>query len=233
MLIALFLIPGALITAFYFLTGPLFVNRGFPSIVALLTAILVVLVPFELGYLLYRGKVKNDRSSLKGVISYLSPLPCRQYLVWVPVLLVWSFIAFVVLSPLDNYLIEKVFFWLPDWSFPSVYLATLNQYSRPTLVFVFICGILLNGIIGPVVEELYFRGYLLPRMRFLGRWAPLVNVLLFSLYHFFSPWQGVTRIIAFLPTVYVVAWKRNIYIGTMVHVLQNTIGMLLMLTVVL
>jgi hypothetical protein len=45
---------------------------------------------------------------------------------------------------------------------------------------------LLNGVIGPVVEELYFRGFLLPRMEGLGRWAPLVNVTL-SRSVFFGP----------------------------------------------
>jgi hypothetical protein len=32
-------------------------------------------------------------------------------------------------------------------------------------------------------------------MERLGRWAPLVNVSLFSLYRFWSPWQLVARIL--------------------------------------
>jgi membrane protease YdiL (CAAX protease family) len=45
-----------------------------------------------------------------------------------------------------------------------------------------------------VVEEMYFRGYLLPRISRLGAWAPLVNTVLFSLYHLFTPWLNVGRI---------------------------------------
>jgi uncharacterized protein len=47
-------------------------------------------------------------------------------------------------------------------------------------------------------------------------------VLLFSLYYFFSPWQNISRIIAILPFVYVVSWKRNVYIGIFTHAAFNT-----------
>ena len=58
----------------------------------------------------------------------------------------------------------------------------------------------------------------------MGRWAPLVNVSLFSLYHFWSPWQIVARILGFGPTVYAVRWKRNVYLGMVVHCSLNTIA---------
>jgi membrane protease YdiL (CAAX protease family) len=91
----------------------------------------------------------------------------------------------------------------------------------------------LNGFVGPIVEELYFRGYLLPRMDWMGRWAPLVNVSLFSLYHFWSPWQIVGRILGFGPTVYAVRWKENIYLGMVVHCTLNTLGIILVAGLVL
>ena len=79
---------------------------------------------------------------------------------------------------------------------------------------------------------MYFRGFLLPRLSSLKGWAPLVNVLLFSLYHFFSPWQNLARIIGFVPMVYVAWWKRNIYLGMIVHCVGNTVGALGMLALV-
>ena len=54
--LTLHLLPGALITAFYFIAAPLVMRAGYPSIMALLLAILLILIPFELGYLLYEGK---------------------------------------------------------------------------------------------------------------------------------------------------------------------------------
>jgi hypothetical protein len=87
----------------------------------------------------------------------------------------------------------------------------------------------LIGIAAPVVEELYFRGFLLPRLPVSARWAPLLNVGLFSLYHFFSPWQIVTRIVALTPMAYTVARQKNLMLGVWVHALLNTLGVLSLL----
>ena len=80
-----------------------------------------------------------------------------------------------------------------------------------------------------MAEELYFRGYLLPRMTRLRGWAPAVNSVLFALYHLWTPWQIVSRAVFYFPTVYAVWRKRNIFIAIWVHCLGNTLGALLSL----
>ena len=90
----------------------------------------------------------------------------------------------------------------------------------------------LNGLLGPIVEELYFRGFLLPRMERFGRWAPLVNVSLFSIYHFWSPWQIVARVLGLGPTVYAVQRTRSVYLGMVVHCTLNIIGVTLVAVMV-
>ena len=65
-------------------------------------------------------------------------------------------------------------------------------------------------------------------METLGRWAPLANVTLFSLYHFWSPWQFVTRILGIGPMVYAVSRTRNVYLGMVVHCGLNSLGVLLL-----
>ena len=89
------------------------------------------------------------------------------------------------------------------------------------LTATFVLFLVLNGVAGPVVEELYFRGYLLPRIEYLKGWSAPVNVFLFSLYHFFSPWQNISRILAFLPLAYIVRLKKNIFLSMLVHCLLN------------
>jgi uncharacterized protein len=220
--LTLHLLPGALITAFYFLAGPLVLRAGYPSLLALLLAIIVILIPFELGYLLYQAKRTSGRFSLHTVVLYREPLPVWNYLLLVPLLLAWMLAVFALLAPFDSYLAQTLFWWLPAWSLPATSLATISQYGQEVLVVTFVAELVLS-IAGPLVEELYFRGYLLPRIPASRTWAPLINVLLFSLYHFFSPWQNISRIIAILPLVYVVAWKRNIYIGMITHAAFNTI----------
>jgi len=80
--------------------------------------------------------------------------------------------------------------------------------------------------IAPFVEEYYFRGYLLPRLARFGNLAPVINAVLFSLYHFFTPWQALTRIIALVPMAWIVQRKRNLYISVIAHMVLNTLSLL-------
>src|SRR5918993_2586461 len=101
------------------------------------------------------------------------------------------------------------------------------------MLIMWVFGLIVNVIAGPVVEEMYFRGYLLPRISRFGAWAPLINTVLFSLYHFFSPWLNVSRIITFLPTIYAAWWKRSIYLSMIVHILGNVAGAVLTVLLIL
>ena len=51
--LVLHLLPGALITAFYAGAAPVVRSLGFPSLMAIFLALGFVLIPFELGYLIY------------------------------------------------------------------------------------------------------------------------------------------------------------------------------------
>jgi membrane protease YdiL (CAAX protease family) len=64
-----------------------------------------------------------------------------------------------------------------------------------------------------------------------GKWAPFLNTVLFSIYHFFSPWENLIRIVASYPLVYTVWKKRDIRFGILVHILVNTIGGIIALSV--
>jgi membrane protease YdiL (CAAX protease family) len=225
--IVLHLFPGALITAFFFLTAPDLIRAGFPPIMSLYLAILLILIPFELGFLFYQGKKLNGRYSLDGVVLFHERTPIWPMIFLIIGLFVWSGLVFSLLPKLDTIITQTFFAWFPSWSFPVNLLGNSSQYSKAVLTVTIFAGFILNGIAGPIVEELYFRGYLLPRIPSLKGWAPLINVLLFSLYHFFSPWQNFTRILAFLPLIYAVAWKRNIYVSMWTHCLLNTVGMVI------
>ena len=229
--IVLHLLPGVFILVFFVIVAPLAERMKAPSILAFLLAIAFVLIPFQLGYLLYLGKKRNGRFSLQGIVLYREPMPLWQYVALGLPCLIWLFvIPFVVFPPIDNYLIENFFSWLPDWfHFMAKFIENLDQYSPASLLLVGILQLVVGMIPGPLVEELYYRGYLLPRISRLGKWAPLINTVLFSLYHFTSLWQNPSRIIAFLPMVYAVWWKKNIYLGVIVHcalIVINSLGIL-------
>lgn len=231
--IALHLLPGVFISLFYVVAAPFAAAIGFPAGIALFVSIGVVLIPFELGLLLSEGRRRNGRFSLKGIVLFREPMPRWQYVALGVPLFTWLGVVFLILAPpLDSIFINRFFAWLPDWFFWSGPSGQLTVFSKSALAITAILNLLLNGVAGPIVEEMYFRGFLLPRMNRLKGWAPLVNVLLFSLYHFFSPWQNPARIIGFAPMVYVTWRKRNIYLGMIVHCLGNTVGALGMLALV-
>lgn len=228
--VGLHLIPGLLITIFFILAALVASKIGYPTLMALLLAILLILVPFELGILLWEGKKRNGSYSLQGVVFNREPLPAWQYFVIIPLLVGWCGLIYMGLSKMDAAIVRDYFAWVPVWLTFSISPDVMTQYSHSAVVTTVIAGFLLNGLAGPLVEELYFRGYLLPRIPASSKWAPLINMVLFSLYHFFSPWQNVTRILVFIPMVYAVAWKRNIYLSMVTHCTVNILGMLPLLS---
>lgn len=218
----LHLLPGILIFLFMIILAPFIEKLGYPFMITILFAIVFVAIPFELGYMLVQGRKQSGTFTLKGIVLYKNKIPNWQYLaIGLPSLFWLIFILSVFSPPIDKYLIDKVFFWLPGWLICTE--SNILDYSK---AFILVGGgfsIILNGIIAPLVEEFYFRGFLLPRISHYGRFAPLINTVLFSLYHFFSPWQNPGRIIGLLPMIYAVSWKKNIYIGIFVHCGANFI----------
>ena len=156
---------------------------------------------------------------------YREPLSAWQYVVLSLLLLFWlAFVATVVNPPVESAIVDSFFSWVPSVYFFNSFADHISDYSRSTLIVSALLLVVINGVVGPIVEELYFRGYLMPRISRLKWWAPLFNSVLFSLYHFFSPWQNPLRILAFTPVFYTVWWKKNIYIGIIVHCLGNLLG---------
>lgn len=222
--VVLHLLPGALITAFYVVAAPVVRSLGFPSLMAIFLAIAFVLIPFELGYLIYQAR-KNG-STLGSVVLYRQPVPKGQFVALVLGLLAWSGICVMLLfPPLDGFLWRTCS--------PGCQVVFLRRGLHPVLH-----GDPPHHVDLRVGRERdrwsggrgdVLRGYLLPRISRLGAWAPLVNTVLFSLYHFFTPWLNVSRIIGLLPMVYAAWWKRSIYVSMAVHVLGNAIPMLFLL----
>ncbi len=222
--IVLHLLPGAIATAVYILTVPFFTGLGYPTITALYLPMILAVILVELGYLFYQGQKKNGKLSLNGVVNYRQHVPWWMYIAFPLLILIWGILVTALVSPMDNLLLDRVFAWLPDWYALRNLLDNKTMYSRDAILFTAVCALILNGLVGPIIEELYFRGHLLPRLSRFGRWAPLLNVALFSFYHFWTPWMFFSRLILLIPMVYIVKWKQNIYIGMIAHCLLNLIG---------
>jgi CAAX protease family protein len=231
--LVLHLLPGALVLIFFVAVAPFVVRGlGFPPVMAIYLATLFVLIPFELGYLIYQAR--HNGTTLGHIVLYREPVPRWQFVSLVSALFVWGIIISPLVLPVDFFVKENFFSWLPGWLDITYGLTEgFARFTTTTWLITWVFGLIVNGIAAPVVEEMYFRGYLLPRISRLGAWAPLVNTVLFSFYHFFSPFQNVSRIIQFLPSVYVAWWKRSIYISMASHILGNVAGSVVTLLLLL
>jgi uncharacterized protein len=226
--VVLHLLPGALGTVGYVFLAPILLENGYPAILALLIAAGVITLPFQIGYLLFQRRNANEQP----VIALRESLPKWQYIVFPLGMVIWGFLASGALSMLDVLLARAWFSWLPDWFF-AFGVDQFNVFSRESLILTFWIGLIVNGFAGPVIEELYFRGYLLPRLSGSRNWLPLIHISLFSVYHFWSPWQIFSRIIWLLPWVYIVWRKQNIYLMMIAHCAANTLGWLLTWSLIL
>jgi uncharacterized protein len=219
--VMLHLAPGVAMVLFYVFVGnPLADSLGYPSALGFVLSTALILVPIEFGTLAYLGMRLQGRLSLEGVVLYRQPPP-RRLASLVAVLLIWSVVVAVLASPLDAMLRYGLFGWVPD--------RFLLRIDGGAYSLTLVLWIAVSGIAAPLVEELYFRGFLLPRLSRLGIWAPILEMALFALYHLWSPWLAITRFLVYLPTVYAVWRTGSVVIAIWVHCLSNSLGAVLAL----
>jgi hypothetical protein len=210
------LLPGILVGGFYFLARQPVARLGYPSVFAQMLAFALVLVPLELGFLLVKAKKMTGRFRLRGILGYRNSIPGWQYAVWPILIFLVVGAVFTLLKPVDAVLQTRLFYWMPD-----INSGLDGQYSRPILIVTYTLFLIFNVFLAPIVEELYFRGYLLPRMQ--GRLAPLLHSFLFAAVHTFTPWMLITRTVGLLPLIFGTT-RKNLYVGMIVHILANSVG---------
>ena len=184
----------------------------------------IILVPMELGMIISASKKEYGTCSLKSALEGQEKLA-----LWKIVLIAFVFLgvagllsAFV--APLENQFLSKiratVLNNLPigfDWTNYEY----IKSVSKPTLIFTCVYYCIFNVLIGPIIEELFFRGYLTSHYKKQGVLTPILIAVLFSLYHFWLPFHNIFRILAFAPVAYVAYKKKNIYISIWFHCMCN------------
>ncbi len=223
--LALHIIPGVLIVALFVTCAPPVMRAGFPPLLAILIGASFGMA-FQLWHIYTEGRKRNGKWSLEGIVLYRKSMPLWQYFALAPLLIVVAFLIDGITSPLKMALVNALP-WLPAW-FEMRDPGQLLAYSRTALAVTFGLQLLVNGIAAPVIEELYFRGYLMPRLSRFGRWTPVVETALFTLYHIWQPYYWIAQVLFYLPVAWVVYWKRNVSLGIAVHIALNLLGGLLL-----
>jgi uncharacterized protein len=225
--ISLHLLPGILTGAVVFSIRGAIQAAGYPTPMSLIVAIPLILIPVELGILYFHGMKLNGRFSLKGIVLYRDRIPTWKYVVVSPLVAFLAFAVLVLFQPWDSFFYRYGFSWIP-----ALESGLGGGFSKSSLLITYIFAIVFGAFLGPITEELYFRGFLLPRMPGFGRWTVPVHALLFALYHTFTIWQFITRTIMMLPLIIAVR-RTNVYVGMIAHVMINLFSPVLALLAIL
>jgi membrane protease YdiL (CAAX protease family) len=218
----LHLAPGVPFTLAFFLAAWLLNRTGGSAYLAIILCIPLVLAPCEVGILILERKKLGWtwRSLLFPRGSLGVPIP--DILLSAAAIYLIAQVASALAIPSRSAILGALANRLPSW-------AVLDGTLRGVPPYVLWMGLFLSGLVAPIVEELYFRAYLLPRIPVSGRWAPAVNAALHSIYHFYSPWNYLTFFLGFLPLAYYVRLRGNLLPTIITHVLFNSVGLMIVL----
>ena len=222
--VLLHLVPGAVALLAYVGLAPLAAAVGLPSVAALAAVGLVVVPGVQLGIL----GVHNRRRPGEPAVALRTRLPLPRVVGWALLEIVLAVVAFAATTPLTQLLKTHVFGWWPQtW---TIRLGTDDQYSDQALLITAVLLLVGTVIVAPVVEEVFFRGCLLPRMP--QQFGPLrtpAHVGLFAAYHLWSPWLMPTRVLAILPLAYIAARTGDLRIGVITHIVLNATDLIVLL----
>ena len=105
--LVLHLLPGALVLVFFVAVAPILWSLGFPPAMAVYLAFVFVLLPFELGYLIYQARKMG--TSLGNIVLYRQPVPRGQFLALVVALFVWGLLISALFTSVDLFVKESLF----------------------------------------------------------------------------------------------------------------------------
>lgn len=223
-LVGLHLAPGIVFSAFLFVLAGIFAQHGLTAYLAELISIPACLMPLLIGIIFLSNCRSSNARPIIRAITYRERGTVGDYMLW-PILLYicWALNSLLVI-PLTTGLETRFFGWFPTRLTTHSMISDVAASPPAQRHATFVLAILLSGVLAPLVEEAYFRGFLLPRMSHLGWMAPVINAFLFGLYHFFSPWSLPIIFVAFVPVAFIVQARKNFRIGFVVHAMFNLTG---------
>ncbi len=220
----LHLLPGLLTAIVYFFYSKHVVEMGYPSVMALIIAGLTVLIPFEFGIILIAKR--NSEQKLYGeIIRNVKSVKKWKLFLWIVAIFLATGLLFSATSGLAD-VMKDFFSFLPSEFFLDMGLD--GNYATNKLTITYALFFVFMVIVIPILEEVYFRGFLLPRMpeKLNGFIVPL-HSFFFALYHFWTPWMIISRTVAVMPLAFAVKKSQNIYIGIIVHCFLNAIDLVI------
>lgn len=207
--LVLFLGPGLYGVFAFYVLFPILVQRGMPEEFAygtqMLTVFILLLILTGIG-LRKEGqpliwKTCRDRLRLQRMDSRAWKWTLGFTFLWL--------LAGLLLNILGQYVLDKVGFISPD--------AHIALTNIPFLVLVLGFNV--------IAEEVWWRGYILPRQELEhGRYAFLVNGILWSFFHLFKWWAIPLMVLRDWLVPFVVQRTKNTTPGLIMHFISNGIS---------
>ena len=217
----LHLAPGVPCTLAFLLVAWLINRAGGSTYLALLLSIPLLLV-CEVGVLIVERKRINWSWRSLMLPRGSDRVSILDILLSVVAIYVIAQVAAALAIPSRTAILRAMTPWLPPWAILDGLPAGISPYTLWL-------GLFLSGLVASIIEELYFRAFLLPRIPVSGRWAPAVNAALHSICHFYTPWNYLVFFLGFLPLAYYVRLRGNVLPTILTHCLFNSVGVILVL----
>ncbi|MFF0544136.1 CPBP family intramembrane glutamic endopeptidase [Nocardia thailandica] len=216
--------PGAVFLAAYLPAAAVAEAVGLPRGTGFAAVAVLVIVPLEVWFLRRAARTETGVASVLGAVDYRSPVRPVVAMAAVAGLLVTGAVIYFGAGGFTEWLDTTVFAWVPE-SFE----VTDVSAGGTVLVAAVLVSLVCDGIVSPVVEELYYRGHLMARLPVRQVWRPVVSAGLFTAAHLWEPHLWPVVFAGQLLNCLVV-WKlRNVWIAAAFHVLANSTVTLLTL----
>ena len=226
-----FIIPSAIGFFGFRYVLPILYEGGMPAIVAWPLTASVMLLAFTIVPILMMKREAADLNINLKARMCLKPLSGKQWLIALAILVV-GLVAALSLGSLNIVWAEitglKVPEYFPFFLNPAIDPMTADPATlTPGFVLkgaYWLVGLMLITLfLNILVEELYFRAWLLPKMQNLGKASWLVNGLAFAFYHTFQLWLLPQILPLSLLMAFVVYKTRSIWPVFIIHLLINSL----------
>ena len=229
--LALSLLPGAAAFGVALAIAPLIEQVSLPPGFAVPVAFAAVLMPVELAILFRAARLADEggTGALTSITSFRAPIGRRWWLV--PTLFVFALVVAIAWNAVATGAWGVFNSVLPHWLAPDA--DPLDYASRGAVIATAVVTLVIDGILNPIVEEYYFRGFLLPRLPFSPSPAIITSAALFTLQHFWQPYNWPLIFVLEVVLTTAVVRTRSLRLGIACHVLANTFAAALALASVL
>lgn len=225
-LLLLIFTPTFVLNVVYFVLGH-FIKM--PNLLLFCVIATFTMMPIELGIIINASKKEMGKYSLASAFVAQEKMALWKIITYALLLFGIAGLLSLTIAPLENSIFSglrsSLLNHLPigfDWT-NYEYLKT---FSKPVLIVTCSYYFIFNVFLGPITEELFFRGYLTSHYDKQNSFTPVFIAILFSLYHFWLPFNNIFRIMAFAPAAYVAYKKKNIYISIWFHCMCNLLSVI-------